>query len=159
MRVWRRDYYLIWVDLFFVLKWFKLSYKIPRPLLLPLSPNVWKPESFFLFPEKIFKTLFFYLFQVCFTSQLQYSSLCYRGLCKERFLLVFSSAAVWLRSVEIYCEGVWFVRLFVEKFAVKEIKEKLICIPLISVTIGFPDYKREENDRDSPLCLILGSSR
>ena len=92
MRVWRRDYYLIWVDLFFVLKWFKLSYKIPRPLLLPLSPNVWKPESFFLFPEKIFKTLFFYLFQVCFTSQLQYSSLCYRGLCKESVLHLSSTA-------------------------------------------------------------------
>ena len=49
--------------------------------------------------------------------------------------------------------------LFGGKFVVREMKENLICIPLISIIIGFPDYKREENDLDSPLCLILGSSR
>ena len=45
-----------------------------------------------------------------------------------------------------------------EIYSKKTMKEKLTCIPLkINYNLD-SDYKREENEFDSPLCLKLGSS-
>ena len=38
------------------------------------------------------------------------------------------------------------------------LEKEWLQLSLLSITIWIPDYKREENDLDSLLCLILGSS-